>query len=64
MGFFTKTKSENLTKCNKCGSELHDSARLERHMKIAHGKKNDKCRNCGKEFRDPEDLRKHKKGCR
>ena len=39
MGFFTKTKSESLTKCSKCGSELHDSARLERHMKIAHGKK-------------------------
>ena len=44
MGFFTKTKSESRTKCSKCGSELHDSARLERHMKIAHGKKNDKCR--------------------
>ena len=45
MGFFTKTKSESRTKCSKCGSELHDSARLERHMKIAHDKKNDKCRN-------------------
>ena len=64
MGFFTKTKTESRTKCNKCGSELHDSTRLDRHMKIAHGKKNDKCRHCGKEFRDPEDLRKHKKGCR
>ena len=64
MGLFTKTKSESRTKCNKCGSELHDSPRLDRHMKIAHDKKNDKCRNCGKEFRDPEDLRKHKKGCR
>ena len=39
MGFFTKTKSESKTKCNKCGSELHDSDRLDRHMKIAHGKK-------------------------
>ena len=64
MGFFTKTKSESATKCSKCGSELHDSNRLERHMRIAHGKKNEKCRNCGKEFRDPEDLRKHKKKCR
>ena len=64
MGFFTKTKSESKTKCNKCGSELHDSDRLDRHVKIAHGKKNDKCRNCGKEFADPEDLRKHKKKCR
>ena len=55
MGFFTKAKSESLTKCSKCGSELHNSDRLERHMKIAHGKKNEKCRNCGKEFGDPED---------
>ena len=64
MGFFTKTKSQNDTKCNKSGSELYDSNRLERHMKIAHDKKNEKCRNCGKEFRYPEDLRKHKKKCR
>ena len=41
MGFFTKAKSESLTKCSKCGSELHNSDRLERHMKIAHGKKNE-----------------------
>ena len=64
MGFFTKAKSESRTKCSKCGSELHNSDKLERHMKIAHGKKNEKCRNCGKEFGDPEDLRKHKKRCR
>ena len=64
MGFFTKTKSEGKTKCQKCGSELHDAERLDRHMKIAHGKKNDRCRNCGKEFGDPEELRKHKKKCR
>ena len=64
MGLFTKTKSETLTKCSKCGSDLHSSDRLERHMKIAHDKKNDKCRVCGKEFPDPEDLRKHKKQCR
>ena len=62
MGLFTKTKSA--TKCSKCGSELHDSDRLGRHMKIAHDKKNEKCRKCGKEFRDPDDLRKHKKRCR
>ena len=64
MGFFTKTKSESKTKCDKCGSELHDSDRLDRHMKIAHGKKNDRCRKCGKELGDPEELRKHKKKCR
>ena len=39
MGLFTKTKSQSATKCGKCGSELHDSNRLERHMKIAHDKK-------------------------
>ena len=64
MGFFTNIKSESKTKCDICGSELHDHERLDRHMKIAHGKKNDKCRNCGKEFGDPEELRKHKKKCR
>ena len=64
MGLFTKTKSQALTKCSKCGTEMHDSNRVERHMKIGHDKKNDKYRNCGKEFRDPEALRKHKKKCR
>ena len=64
MGLFAKTESTSATKCAKCGSDMHDSDRLKRHMKIAHDKKNEKCRNCGKEFRDPEDLRRHKKKCK
>ena len=52
MGLFTKSKTENITKCKKCGSELHDSERLKRHQKIAHDKKNEICRTCGNEFSD------------
>ena len=37
MGLFGKNKKENETKCKECGLELHDSSRLERHMKKAHG---------------------------
>ena len=44
---------------------MHDADRLERHEKVAHGRKIDvKCRNCGEEFRDPNDLRKHRKKCK
>ena len=43
LGLFTKSKTENITKCKKCGSELHDPERLKRHQKIAHDKKNEKC---------------------
>jgi len=64
MKLFAKTE-ESGTKCKKCGSDLHDTERLKRHEKIAHGRKIDvKCRNCGEEFRDPEDLRKHRKKCK
>jgi len=38
MGLFKRKKvNENQTKCEKCGTELHDSERLKRHMKKAHG---------------------------
>lgn len=44
---------------------MHDASRLERHEKVAHGRRIDvKCRNCGAEFRDPDDLRKHRKKCK
>ncbi len=64
MGLFNKSKTESLTKCRECGSELHDTDRLKRHQKIAHDKKKDKCRVCGNEFPGPEELRKHKKQCK
>ena len=64
MGLFSKSKTESLTKCRKCGSELHDPERLKRHQKIAHDKKNDKCRICGGEFPGPEELRRHRKKCK
>ena len=64
LKLFTKTEG-NITKCKKCGLELHDTEKLKRHEKIAHARKiNEKCRNCGTEFRDPDDLRKHKKKCK
>ena len=38
MGLFNRNKSkENKTKCDVCGTELHDPERLKRHMKKAHG---------------------------
>ncbi len=38
MGLFKHNKdSENQTKCEKCGTDLHDPERLKRHMKKAHG---------------------------
>lgn len=39
MGLFggKKKESETQTKCDKCGTELHDPERLKRHMKKAHG---------------------------
>jgi uncharacterized C2H2 Zn-finger protein len=40
MGLFKRNKDkekDNQTKCEKCGTELHDSERLKRHMKKAHG---------------------------
>ncbi len=38
MGLFKRNKDEeNITKCEKCGTELHDPERLKRHMKKAHG---------------------------
>jgi len=38
MGLFKRNKEkENITKCEKCGTELHDPERLKRHMKKAHG---------------------------
>jgi len=38
MGLFKRgKKDETLTKCEKCGSELHDPEHLKRHMKKAHG---------------------------
>ena len=64
MGLFSKNKTESLTKCRECGSELHNPERLKRHQKIAHDKKNEKCRTCGNEFPDAEALRKHKKKCK
>ncbi len=38
MGLFGRgNKGDAGTKCEKCGTELHDSERLKRHMKKAHG---------------------------
>lgn len=37
MGLFKKKIKENETKCNVCGSELHNPDRLKKHMKKAHG---------------------------
>lgn len=39
MGLFKRSKNdgESKTKCDKCGTELHDPERLKRHMKKAHG---------------------------
>ncbi len=38
MGLFKRKKEEdNKTKCEKCGTQLHDPERLKRHMKKAHG---------------------------
>lgn len=39
MGLFKRKKesSENETKCSECGTDLHDTERLKRHMKKAHG---------------------------
>ncbi len=36
MGLFGK-KDKSGTKCEQCGTELHDPERLKRHMKKAHG---------------------------
>lgn len=36
MGLFGR-KREAGTRCEKCGTELHDPERLRRHMKKAHG---------------------------
>ena len=38
MGLFNRNKDkDNETKCSVCGLELHDSERLKRHTKKAHG---------------------------
>lgn len=37
MGLFGRKKDKTRTKCDVCGTELHDPQRLERHMKKAHG---------------------------
>ena len=40
MGLFKRNKDkekDNQTKCEQCGTELHDPERLKRHMKKAHG---------------------------
>ena len=39
MGLFKRNKNDGKenTKCDKCGTELHDPERLKRHMKKAHG---------------------------
>ncbi|MBI5146848.1 MAG: hypothetical protein HZA84_06465 [Thaumarchaeota archaeon] len=37
MGLFKKKTVIDETKCKNCGLELHDSERLKRHMKKAHG---------------------------
>tara|TARA_Y100000590_G_scaffold366431_1_gene425749 strand:- start:1949 stop:2146 length:198 start_codon:yes stop_codon:yes gene_type:complete len=64
LKLFAKSE-ENVTKCKKCGLDLHDAERLKRHEKIAHGRKiREKCRNCGVEFMNEEELRKHKKKCK
>ena len=62
MGFFGSNQS--VTKCKKCGMDLHDHDRLKKHEQKAHGKKFEKCRVCGSEFYDTEGLRKHKKKCK
>lgn len=62
MGLFSK--SDSVTKCKKCGTELNDPERLKRHEEAAHNKSNEKCRVCGTEFHTSEELRKHKKKCK
>ena len=38
MGLFKRNKDDdNKTKCDTCGTELHDPEKLKRHMKKAHG---------------------------
>jgi uncharacterized C2H2 Zn-finger protein len=38
MGLFKRKKDDEIkTKCDVCGTELHDSERLKKHMKKAHG---------------------------
>lgn len=38
MGLFNRKKSnETKTKCDVCGTELHEPERLKKHMKKAHG---------------------------
>ena len=39
MGLFNRNKNDkkNNTKCEKCGTDLHDPERLKKHMKKAHG---------------------------
>ena len=38
MGLFNRNKSDDTkTKCDVCGTELHDPERLKKHMKKAHG---------------------------
>jgi uncharacterized C2H2 Zn-finger protein len=40
MGLFNRKKDDDsspVTKCEKCGTDLHDPERLKRHMKKAHG---------------------------
>jgi uncharacterized C2H2 Zn-finger protein len=38
MGLFNRNKTgDTQTKCDVCGTELHDPKRLKRHMKKAHG---------------------------
>ena len=62
MGLFGNNKT--VTKCKKCGTELHDPERLKRHEEKAHGKKYEKCKVCGNEFYDSDSLRKHKRKCK
>jgi len=41
MGLFNRKKNDSdvstTTKCEKCGTDLHDPERLKKHMKKAHG---------------------------
>jgi uncharacterized C2H2 Zn-finger protein len=37
LGLFKKKDDKNTTKCKKCGLELHEPERLQRHLKKAHG---------------------------
>ncbi|MBS1267692.1 MAG: hypothetical protein MAG458_00401 [Nitrosopumilus sp.] len=41
MGLFNRKKNgsdaSTTTKCEKCGTDLHDPERLKKHMKKAHG---------------------------